>query len=173
MRKCLNPIVPLLVIAFCLMLAAPVYAGDGCGAAKAKVKADCSGKASTDAQGKSSGCKNSTVSSKGCSKPCSMPCSSKMMPAGLGSACKLTFGVAYMNSEGCASAVKQAIKVVDGVRSVAVDYRGGVADVEFDARATNSATVVKAVQKAGYHAQVGPYSEKEIAEFAGSAGTAK
>lgn len=162
MRKSRNLIVPFLIAAFCLMLVAPVYAGDGCGG-KAKVMSGCAAKASTDGTAKASGC------SKPCSKQCAKTCSSKATSADAGSARKLTFGVAYMTCNGCASSVKKAIQVVDGVQSVAVDYRSGVADVEFDYASVSSADIIKAVEKAGFSAQVGPYSEKELAEFASGA----
>ncbi len=164
MRKSRNLIVPFLIAAFCLMLLAPVYAGDGC-ASKAKVMSGCAAKASTDGTAKASGC------SKPCSKQCAKTCSSKATSADAGSARKLTFGVAYMTCNGCASSVKKAIQVVDGVQSVAVDYRSGVADVEFDYASVSSADIIKAVEKAGFSAQIGPYSETELAEFA--SGTVK
>lgn len=154
MRKSRNLIVPFLIAAFCLMLVAPVYAGDGCDG-KAKVMSGCAAKASTDGTAKASGC--------------SRTCSSKATSADAGSARKLTFGVAYMTCNGCASSVKKAIQVVDGVQSVAVDYRSGVADVEFDYASVSSADIIKAVEKAGFSAQVGPYSETELAEFASGA----
>ena|GEM_PF-5883819 len=163
MRKSRNLIVPFLIVAFCLMLVAPVYAGDGC-ASKAKAKAGCASKASTDATAKASGC------SKPCSKPCIKTCSSKATSANTSGTRKLTFGVAYMTCNGCASSVKKAIQAVDGIQSVAVDYRSGVADVEFDHASASSADIIKAVEKSGFNAQVGPYSEKEMADFAGGAG---
>jgi copper chaperone len=163
MRKSRNLILPFLIPAFCLMLVAPVYAGDSC-ASKTKAKQGCTSTTNTDATAKASGC------TKPCSKPCVKTCTSKAASADVGSARKLTFGVAYMTCNGCANSVKKAIQLVDGVQSVAVDYRSGVADVEFDYASASAADIIKAVEKAGFNAQVGPYSEKEMAEFASSAG---
>jgi copper chaperone CopZ len=78
----------------------------------------------------------------------------------------LTLGVAYLSCNGCAGKVSSALKEIKGVQSVAVDYRSGVADVEFDASSVGSVELISAVEKVGYHAQVGPYSETELTEFA-------
>ncbi len=162
-----NLVAVLVAATFCLLLVMPAYGGDGCCASKAKVKSACADKSSTDASSKS-GC------AKPCSKPCSKPCGSMHGSAAAGGKmCKLTFGVACMSGGVSAKAVNEAIKLVEGVQSVAVDQKSGVVDVEFDAKMVGSADVIQAIEKAGYTAQIGSYSDKELAEFANGKGSAK
>lgn len=155
-----------ILIAFVLMafLAGSLIAGDGCPASKAK--AEASSTKSTDTKSAQAGCAK-TCGSKAAAA-CT-PAEKKACGASLATSDKLgklTLGVAYMTCNGCAGQVSTALKGVSGVQSVAVDYRTGTADVEYDAKFVTTGDLVSAVEKAGYHAQVGPYSEKELMEFA-------
>ena len=172
-------IVPMF-IACCLLVAAPIYAcgANGCAVGctgKDNCKSTCVKTSSADAQKESGSVKASVrtaaqpapQTAAGCSRPCTTPCGSKGAHSAFdGKASKLIFGVAHMHCGGCARAVGNAIKTVKGVRSVAVDHSTGVADVEFDDGAASPASVIEALEKAGYRAKVGPYSDQELAEFA-------
>lgn len=54
-----------------------------------------------------------------------------------------------MHCEDCNQAIVTQIKKVEGVRSVAADFKSGSAQVTFDA-GTSMQEISKAVQKAGY-----------------------
>ncbi len=162
MLRSRNLIVILTVAVVCMWLAAPIYADDGC-KSKTKTTSTCAKSTSSDTKAKA-----------GCSKPCTKPCSTPCTKAGdghhgagaSGDAQRMTFGVAYLSCQGCANTVTAAIKEVKGINSVSVDHRSGVADVEYDNGLVVSSDVIKVVEKAGYHAQVGPYSASEIEGFA-------
>lgn len=154
-----NLIVILTVVAVCMWLASPMYADDkGC-KSKTKTASTCAKSASSDTKAKA-----------GCSKPCSKPCTTAGAghhgASASGDVQRMTFGVAYLSCQGCANTVTAAIKEVKGIQSVSVDHRSGVADVEYDNGLVVSSDVIKAVEKVGYHSQVGPYSASEIEEFA-------
>jgi copper chaperone CopZ len=159
----------IIIIALVLMafLAGSVYAGDGCPSSKkAKAESSCTKSTTTSTAGASTGSKACCPKSSGkaCTPEEKKACGSKLAVSGAVS--QLTLGVAYLTCNGCASQVSNALKQVTGVQSVAVDYKSGIADVEFDTKAVTSAELVSAIEKAGYHAQVGPYSEAELSEFA-------
>lgn len=150
--------IQILLIALTVMafVAASLYAGDQCTADK--TKAGCTSKSAQSTCAKTCGSKAT------CSASEMKACGAKMAKSDKPS--RLTLGVAYLSCNGCASHVSTALKDVSGVQAVAVDYRTGTADVEYDAASVTSSDLIKAVEKAGYHAQVGPYSDKEIMNFA-------
>lgn len=161
--------------------------GTNCGDhAKASVK---------DASAKScDGVKTTTASAdkaKDCSKPCNMPCpgaktttasakascmdkgASVTTAAATPSSAHTIFGVAYMTCNGCATQVAEAIKKVEGVRSVGVCHKSGIADVDFDNEKCSSNDIIKAIENAGYHAREGAYSAEELSSFASGNDKAK
>lgn len=159
MLRSRNLIVILTVAVACMWLAAPISADDGGCKSKAKTTSTCGKTTSSDSKAKA-----------GCSKPCTKPCTGAaaghLGAKESGDVQRMTFGVAYLSCQGCANTVTAAIKEVKGIKSVSVDHRSGIADVEYDNGMVISSDVIKAVEKAGYHAQVGPYSASEIEEFA-------
>jgi len=122
----------------------------------------------------------------GCTKPCTKPCPSSgatTTSASTSGSCTdkaagvttaaatpadahTIFGVAYMTCNGCATQVADAIKKVSGVRSVGVCYKSGIADVDFDNNKCSSNDIIKAVENAGYHAQMGAYTAEELESYA-------
>lgn len=64
-----------------------------------------------------------------------------------------TLKVQGMSCGHCVSAVTEALKGVDGVRSADVDLDGGSAVVEFDAGRATVAQLVGAVMDEGYTAE--------------------
>ncbi len=148
-----------------------------------------------DASAKScDGVKTTTASAdkaKDCSKPCDMPCPGARATTASAKACCMDkgasvttsaatpasahtlFGVAYMVCSGCEAQVAEAIKKVEGVRSVGVCHKSGIADVDFDSEKCSSNDIVKAIENAGYHAQEGAYSAEELKSFADGNGNAK
>ena len=65
---------------------------------------------------------------------------------------KLT--VSGMSCEGCSSRVKKALENVKGVRSAAVDLKGGSATVEVDAGGPSAEVLAAAVTNIGYDTKV-------------------
>jgi copper chaperone CopZ len=158
------PVLGILVaVAVAVMMVSAATAGSSCGS---KTKATTASATKTNAGcAATCGAKSTTAST--CTAQEKAACASKMTMAGTtGNGSHLVLGVAYMTCNGCASQVTKALQGVDGVRSVAVDYRTGTADVEFDSEMISSVELVNAVEKIGYHAQVGPYSDDELAKFA-------
>jgi len=151
----------ILVIALAVMafVAVSLYAGDQC-PASSKSKAETSTTSAQSTCAKTCGSKAAAKCSAEEMKACGATMAKAQKPS------KLTLGVAYLSCNGCATHVGNALKGVSGVQSVAVDYRTGTADVEYDAASVTSGDLIKAIETAGYHAQVGPYSDKEIMDFA-------
>lgn len=58
-----------------------------------------------------------------------------------------------MHCEGCARTVEALVEQVPGVKRVLVSFDAREAQVEFDAGAANDASVVAAIERAGFRAQ--------------------
>jgi copper chaperone len=139
-----------------MMTAVAVAGGSACSGKTKNTSASCAATCASKAK---------TMTASTCTSAEKAACASKLAStAGNGS--RLVLGVAYLSCNGCASKVTKALQDVDGVQSVAVDYRSGTADVEFNSESIGSVELINAVEKAGYHAQVGPYSDEELAKFA-------
>ncbi|MED5369389.1 MAG: heavy-metal-associated domain-containing protein [Myxococcota bacterium] len=65
---------------------------------------------------------------------------------------KASFSVEGMSCGDCSNKVTAAIKAIDGVNAVAVDYQNGVAKVSFDADKTNADAILEAIKATGYTA---------------------
>ncbi|GEM_PF-1626640 len=59
-----------------------------------------------------------------------------------------------MTCAGCANHVSKALKNVNGVIEQSVEYPGDVAIVKYDAAKTKPEELIKAIEKAGYKAEV-------------------
>ncbi len=163
-RRLRSATIVLATAVFAIALMSPAFAGGSCPSMKSKAGSECT----KTAAAKAGCCAKSGDKSKSdasCTAAEKKACASKMAGTSANES-QLTFGVAYMTCDGCANQVSKAIKGVDGVQSVSVDYRTGTADVTFDLDVVSSAKLIKAIEEAGYHAQVGPYSDSELAEFA-------
>ncbi len=163
-KRMKTAMIVLTAVVFAISLASSAYAGGSCTAKTSKASAGCT----KTTAAKSGCCAKSAGKDKlaaGCTPAQKQLCNSKLVATAVNQS-RLTLGVAYMTCDGCASVVNKALQEVNGVQSVAVDYRNGTADVAFDSDLVNSAGLIKAVESAGYHAQVGPYSDAELAEFA-------
>lgn len=68
----------------------------------------------------------------------------------------LDLNVIGMDCKECTSTIASAIKKVPGVVSVTVDYESGNAVVRYDGRAGVADAAIKAVEKAGYRAELKP-----------------
>ena len=62
----------------------------------------------------------------------------------------VTLEVLGMNCAACPIAVKKALKKVPGVSNVKVDYKSGIAEVNFDPNITSPDELAQAVTTAGY-----------------------
>jgi len=162
---------------FAVFASGSAFAGDGCcpvtGKTKAATKDATVKKASATAKpAQASGCTDRT-SAADCASKCTgqktPPCTSQLTSTTGGDVSQVTLGVAYMTCAGCAGTVSGALKKLDGVQSVAVDYKSGVADIEYTSSSMCAADLVKAIESVGYHAQVGPYSAEELTAFASGA----
>jgi copper chaperone CopZ len=60
--------------------------------------------------------------------------------------------VSGMTCGGCASAIKTAVKKMDGVTSVEVDHEGGKTSVTFNKEMVTVAEIVKTINKTGFKA---------------------
>ncbi|VAV88142.1 hypothetical protein MNBD_ALPHA04-1315 [hydrothermal vent metagenome] len=63
-----------------------------------------------------------------------------------------SFKIDKMTCAGCPITVKTAMKKVQGVSSVAVDYKTKTATVQFDPAVTNTIAIAAASENAGYPA---------------------
>ena len=63
-----------------------------------------------------------------------------------------------LHCEGCANGVRQALRGVSGVRKAKVDLRASQADVEVESDKVNAQDLVRAVEQAGFGAEI--YSAK-------------
>jgi copper chaperone CopZ len=163
-RRLRTVIIVLTVAVFAISLSSSAYAGGSCTAKTSKASAGCT----KTTAAKSGCCPKSADKGKlaaGCTPAEKQLCNSTLAATAVNQS-RLTLGVAYMTCDGCANAVNKSLQGVKGVQSVAVDYRSGTADVEFDSDLVSSAGLIKAIEGVGYHAQVGPYSEAELAKFA-------
>ncbi len=66
-----------------------------------------------------------------------------------------------MTCAGCANHVSKALKNVNGVIEQSVEYPGDVAIVKYDAAKTKPEELIKAIEKAGYKAEVIKPNTKE------------
>lgn len=66
----------------------------------------------------------------------------------------LNLNVIGMDCKGCTSTIARAIQKVPGVVSVSVDYEAGNAVVRYDGRSGMADAAIKAVEDAGYHAEL-------------------
>lgn len=66
---------------------------------------------------------------------------------------KASFKVEGMTCGSCSSKVSEALKAVDGVEAVAVDYQTGETQVSYDAEKTDAAKLLAAIKATGYAAQ--------------------
>lgn len=64
----------------------------------------------------------------------------------------VTLEVQGMNCAACPITVKKALKNVPGVSEVKVDYKSGIAEVDYDPNKTGPDDLAKAVAAAGYPA---------------------
>ena len=62
--------------------------------------------------------------------------------------------VAGMTCDGCASKISTALEAADGVNSAAVCYKSGKATVTYDQATTTPDQLVKAIQTAGFKANL-------------------
>lgn len=66
---------------------------------------------------------------------------------------KATFKVEGMSCGDCSTKVTAALKAIDGVEAVAVDYQTGEAQIAFDAGKTDAEKLLAAIQSTGFAAQ--------------------
>ncbi len=66
---------------------------------------------------------------------------------------KATFKVEGMSCGDCSTKVTEALKAIDGVEAVAVDYQTGEAQIAFDAEKTDADKLLAAIKATGYAAQ--------------------
>lgn len=59
-----------------------------------------------------------------------------------------------MTCAGCSNHVSTALKNIDGVIEQSVEYPGDVTTILYDASKTNPSELIKAVEKAGYKAEI-------------------
>lgn len=59
-----------------------------------------------------------------------------------------------MTCAGCSNNVSNALKNVDGVIEQSVEYPGNVAIIKYDATKTNPDELIKAIEEAGYKAEI-------------------
>ncbi len=71
-----------------------------------------------------------------------------------GAISSVTLEVQGMDCAACPITVRRALKNVPGVSQVKVDYRSGIAEVDYDPDQTGAAELAKAVTAAGYPATV-------------------
>ena len=67
---------------------------------------------------------------------------------------KVSLAVEGMHCGDCSEKVVSALKAVDGVLEVAVDYQTGTARIAFDAGKTDATKLAAAVSATGYSAKV-------------------
>lgn len=66
-----------------------------------------------------------------------------------------TITIEGMHCDGCAERVKRVLEREAGVRTAAVSYAGGQAEVEYDERVTAADRLEQVVERAGYTARAG------------------
>lgn len=66
---------------------------------------------------------------------------------------KVSLAVDGMHCGDCSDKVTTALKGIDGVNAVAVDYQNGVAEIAYDSGKTDVSALVAAVTAAGFKAQ--------------------
>lgn len=59
-----------------------------------------------------------------------------------------------MTCAGCSNHISTALKNMDGVIEQSVEYPGDIATIKYDASKTNPAEMIKAIEKAGYKAEI-------------------
>ena len=59
-----------------------------------------------------------------------------------------------MTCAGCSNHVSTALKNIKGVIEQNVEYPGDVATIKYDASKTNPTEMIKAIEKAGYKAEI-------------------
>jgi copper chaperone CopZ len=67
---------------------------------------------------------------------------------------KQKFQIQGMSCVGCAMTIDDAVENLPGVRSASTNYARQVAEVEYDEKKVNEAQIVKAIETAGYKAEL-------------------
>lgn len=65
---------------------------------------------------------------------------------------KASFAVEGMHCGDCSEKVTAAVKKIDGVKAVAVDYQNGRAEIAFDDKKTNEKALLEAIKGTGFEA---------------------
>lgn len=84
---------------------------------------------------------------------------------------KVQLKVTGMTCGGCAKSVTSAVEEIEGVSSTEVSFETSLATIEFDDEQTNVKSIVKAIKKAGYEADVA--TEEDIKAAMGDTGKKK
>ncbi|MDR0914820.1 MAG: cation transporter [Oscillospiraceae bacterium] len=63
---------------------------------------------------------------------------------------KIEINISGLQSELCAQAVTNSLKLVDGVESVKVSQKSGVAKVKYDSSKTSINEIVQTIEKQGF-----------------------
>lgn len=66
---------------------------------------------------------------------------------------KATFKVEGMTCGSCSTKVSDALKAIDGVEAVAVDYQTGETQIAYDSAKTDADKLLAAIKATGYAAQ--------------------
>lgn len=59
-----------------------------------------------------------------------------------------------MTCVGCSNHISTALKNIDGVLEQTVEYTENIATIKYDVSKTNPAEMIKAIEKAGYNAEI-------------------
>ena len=78
------------------------------------------------------------------------------------------FKVTGLNCEHCVRTVRQALETIPGVSAAAVDLKGGRAEVSLSNDKVADATLVNAIEAAGYHAEPQASEEEDAASGDGA-----